>query len=128
MSPHMPALLGILPVNTAMSVAALFPSQTYMNTMTGSEAGAKIVTSHVLSDSTWRDTPAAVISRRASEHRPQFSLPPEGPASRAVVDPRTDSNNVGACLPDYSFSWFEARQDGDTWRHTLFFARCNFFQ
>jgi hypothetical protein len=51
---------------------------------------------------------------RASEHRHRSGLLPGEPSLQDVVEPVTDSNNVGACRPDYSFSWFEARQDGDT--------------
>ncbi len=41
---------------------------------------------------------------RASGHRHRRSLLPGEPSLQDVVEPVADPDNVGACLPDYSFS------------------------
>ena len=42
---------------------------------------------------------------RASGHHQRGGLFPGEPRLKRVVEPLTDPDNVGACLPDYSFSW-----------------------
>ncbi len=44
--------------------------------------------------------------KRVSEHRHRGGLLPGEPSLQDVVEPVTYSINVGACRPDYSFSWF----------------------
>ena len=41
----------------------------------------------------------------ASGHHQRGGLFPGEPRLKRVVEPMTDPDNVGACLPDYSFSW-----------------------
>ncbi len=51
---------------------------------------------------------------RASEQRLRGGLFPWEPRLQRVVEPLTDSDNFGACLPDYSLAWLGVSQDGDT--------------